>query len=389
VIARLALALSALAAIACGDVDPGPWAPPPDEPYVLELPEGIPPPPEVEGEPLTRPRVELGRHLFYDVRLSLNETQSCASCHRQELAFTDGLPTSVGSTDEAHFRNAQGLVNVAYVPTLTWANPVLRSLAIQALTPLTGEHPVELGIGGHEDEVLARLREDERYQALFPLAFPEEDEPFSLHAVVVSLSAFQRSIVSFRSRYDRFLYGGERDALTQEERDGMNLFLSERFECFHCHGGFNFSDSVTHQGLLFDELPFHNTGLYNIDGEGAYPADDPGVFELTFDPRDMGRFRAPSLRNVAVTAPYFHDGSAETLDEVLDHYVRGGRLIEEGPHAGDGALSPLKSELVRAFPIIERERRALIAFLEALTDEPLLRDPRFENPWPAGHISGP
>jgi cytochrome c peroxidase len=387
---RRLVALSSLFAFAaCGDVVPEPWAPPPDELYVLDVPDGIPRPRELEDEPLTQPRVELGRHLFYDVRLSMNRTQSCATCHQQELAFTDGLPTSIGSTGEAHFRNAMSIVNVAYVPTLTWANPTLESLALQALSPLTGEAPLELGIGGHEDEIIDRLREDERYQALFPLAFPDEVEPFSLRALVVSLSAFQRSIVSFRSRYDRFFYGGDRSALTQEEKDGMNLFLSERFECFHCHGGFLFSDSVTHEGLLFDELPFHNTGLYNVDGDGAYPAHDPGVFEITYEPRDMGRFRAPSLRNVAVTAPYFHDGSAETLDEVIDHYVRGGRLIESGPYAGDGALSPLKNELVRAFPIIERERRALIAFLEALTDEPLLDDPRFQNPWPRGHESAP
>src|SRR5690606_7020677 len=220
-------------------------------------------------------------------------------------------------------------------------------------------------------------------------AFPEDSDPFSLHSVVVSLSAFERSIVSFRSRYDRFMYERDRSALTEEEREGMNLFLSERFECFHCHGGFLFSDSVTHESLLFDELPFHNTGLYNVDGEGAYPAIDPGALEVTLKPEDMGRFRAPSLRNVAVTAPYFHDGSAETLDEVIDHYARGGRLIESGPNAGDGAESPLKNELVRGFPIVERERRAIIAFLEALTDEPLLDDPRYANPWPKGHESGP
>lgn len=386
---RVTIALLLFLFAACGDSVPPPWEPPPDEPFVYALPEGIPPPREVEGEPLTRPRVELGRHLFYDVRLSLNREQSCASCHRQERAFTDGRKTSVGSTGEEHHRNAMSVVNVAYFPTLTWANPLLRSLAQQALVPLTGEDPIELGIGGHEDEVIDRLRDDPRYQALFPLAFPEDDDPYSLHNVVVALSAFQRSIVSFRSRYDRFMYGRDRSALTAEELEGMNLFLSERFECFHCHGGFLFSDSISHDGVLFEELPFHNTGLYNVDGEGGYPAHDPGLFELTFEPSDMGRFRAPSLRNVAVTAPYFHDGSAATLEEVLDHYARGGRLIEDGPFAGDGAENPWKSDLVREFPMLEREKRAILAFLNALTDEPLLKDPAFANPWPKGHESGP
>jgi len=375
------LALVILGVSGCEHAD-GQWRPPPEEPYVYEdLPEGVPLPPEVDGEPLTKPRVELGRHLFYDVRLSLNETQSCASCHRQELAFTDGLPTSIGSTGEVHFRNAQSLVNVAYVPRFTWSNPLLDSLSRQALIPLLGERPIELGAGGHEEDILARLRADERYQILFPLAFPEEEEPFSIHTISVALSAFQRTIVSFRSRYDRYVYESDESALNEQELLGMQLFFSERTECFHCHAGVLFSDSIDHQGLAFVELPFHNNGLYNVDGHGGYPKRDRGVFDVTGKPEDMGKFRSPSLRNVAVTAPYFHDGSAATLEEVLEHYMRGGRLIEEGPNAGDGAESPRKNAFIREFMLREYEKEAIIAFLKALTDEPLLHDPRFSDPW--------
>lgn len=384
----LAVALSLVALFTACDEPSGEWTPPPDKEYRFDdLPEGVPEPPEVEGEPLTWPRVELGRHLFYDLRLSLNETQSCASCHQQERAFTDGLATSIGSTGEVHFRNSQSLVNVAYVPRFTWSNPLLDSLSRQALIPLLGERPIELGAGGHEDKILERLAGDERYQQLFPLAFPEEEEPLSIHSIAVALAAFQRTIVSFRSRYDRYIYEKDESALTAEELHGMQLFFSERTECFHCHAGVLFSDAVDHQGLAFVELPFHNNGLYNIDGEGGYPLRDRGVFDVTGKPQDMGRFRSPSLRNVALTAPYFHDGSAETLEEVLEHYMRGGRLIEEGPNAGDGALSPHKNAFIREFLLLEHEKQAMIAFLEALTDEPLLSDPRFANPWPEDYFS--
>ena len=116
---------------------------------------------------------------------------------------------------------------------------------------------------------------------------------------------------------------------------GLDLFFSEELECFHCHGGFNFSQSTIHQGKAFTEIEFHNTGLYNIDGQGAYPADNTGINEITLRPEDMGRFRAPTLRNVALTAPYMHDGSIETLREVIvDHYAVGGRTIKSGPNTG-------------------------------------------------------
>ena len=160
----------------------------------------------------------------------------------------------------------------------------------------------------------------------------------------------------------------------------MDLFFSERLECFHCHGGFNFTDSTTHADASVDRVGYHNNGLYNVDGNGAYPADNTGLYDMTGNRRDMGRFKAPTLRNVAVTAPYMHDGSLATLDEVIDHYARGGRNLSIGENAGDGRLSPFKSEFIRGFELEEQERADLLAFLDALTDQRVLTDERWSNP---------
>jgi cytochrome c peroxidase len=160
----------------------------------------------------------------------------------------------------------------------------------------------------------------------------------------------------------------------------MELFFSERLECFHCHGGFNFTDSTTHANANVDRVGYHNTGLYNTDFNGAYPPDNTGLFDMTGYRRDMGRFKAPTLRNIAVTAPYMHDGSVATLDEVISNYARGGRLLESGPHAGDGRRSPFKSEFIRGFELTDAERVDLLAFLESLTDPAVLSDPAFSNP---------
>ena len=351
--------------------------------YAWGLPPGIPLPRVPEDNPMTVEKVELGRHLFFDERLSLNETQSCASCHRQDLAFSDARAQGLGSTGELHPRSPMSLTNVAYLATLTWANAVLVQLEEQALVPIFGEFPVELGFAGQEAELFARLAAEPKYPAMFAAAFPDDDEPINLASIVRSIAAFQRTLLSFDSAYDRYAYGGDPTALSESALRGRDLFFSERLECFHCHGGFNFSDSLTHDGKPITETMFHNTGLYNIDGAGAYPADGTGLFELTGLASDMGRFRAPTLRNIAVTAPYMHDGSIATLDEVLDHYAAGGRTIAAGPNAGDGSMSPLKSELVNGFTITVAERADVIAFLQSLTDETFLADPKHSDPWAA------
>lgn len=243
---------------------------------------------------------------------------------------------------------------------------------------------MELGLKISVD-ISSRLGEEPLYQEMFAEAFPEDDQPVKDHNVTKALAAFQRTLISGRSPFDRWFYEGEEDAISASAQRGYALFNGHPFECFHCHSGFNLSDHSYWEGEPPPENPpYHNTGLYNIDGNGAYPEPNTGLHDITLDPEDMGRFKAPTLRNVAVTAPYMHDGSIATLSEVLSHYTAGGRSIEDGPHAGDGSRNPYKSALVPGFAISDREKADLIAFLESLTDEVFLTDPRFANPWPDG-----
>lgn len=335
------------------------------------LPPGIPTPRVPAENPMTQEKVELGRHLFYDTRLSGNQTQSCASCHRQELAFTDGLGRGVGSTGEVHPRGSMSLANIAYSSTLTWAHPDLSSLEEQQRAPMFGTEPVELGMGGREEELLARLRDSEVYTSLFAEAFPEDDDPITVARILDAIATFERTLISFDSPYDRYALWGERGAVTPEVRLGEELFFSERMGCADCHDAPFFTNSVEYVGVERVAREFFNTGLYDLDGEGAYPTPNTGVHAVTGDPADMGRFRAPTLRNVAVTGPYMHDGSIATLDQVLvDHYMRGGRTS-----------SPLRSDRMVRFGLSTQERASVIAFLEALTDSTFLTNPSFANPW--------
>ena len=366
--------IAALALIGCGDENS------PSDTWTWDLAEGFPEPRVPEDNPMSEVKVELGRMLFYDERLSENETQSCATCHDQALAFSDGLAQGVGSTGEVHPRGSMALVNVAYTSRYTWANPLVDTLEAQALGPMFGDNPVELGMGGSEDVLLSRISADADYVALFTEAFPEESGAITVDTITKAISAFQRTLISDDSPYDRYVAGDE-SAMTESEIRGMRLFFSERLECFHCHGGFNFSSSTDHEGLPFAEIEFSNTGLYNLDEDGAYPAVDQGIFGVTGDPADMGAFRAPTLRNIALTAPYFHDGTAETLEDALAHYERGGTLTEEGENAGDGRDNPLKSQFLNGFIITDQERDDVIAFLNALTDETFLTNPAYANPF--------
>lgn len=347
--------------------------------YAWNLPPHFPAPRVPEDNPMTPEKVELGRRLFYDTRLSGNETQSCASCHDQAAAFTDGLPRGVGSTGDVHPRASMTLTNIGYQPVLTWANPNLTSLAEQALIPMFGEDPVELGLSGREDELIARLEAEPVYRELFPAAYPDDPAP-SLANITRAIASFQRTLISGNSRIDRARLG--EITLTESERLGQNLFFSERLECFHCHGGLMFTGTNDFDGKSSPEVEFHNTGLYNLDGDGLYPRPNVGLFEFTQRPEDMGKFKAPTLRNVELTGPYMHDGSIATLDEVIDHYARGGRLVAEGPNAGDGSTNPNKSEFVIGFELTARERQALLDFLLALTDHDFVTNPAFSNPWP-------
>jgi cytochrome c peroxidase len=332
--------------------------------YAWDLPEGFPEPAVPADNPLTISKVELGRYLFYDSRLSRSGTLACASCHAQARAFTSAQVHDRGATGSVLRHVAPSLVNVAYAPRLTWANPVLRELERQVQVPLFADRPVELGLPGTDVDLRVRLGGEPRYTELFAAAFPEDAQPLTALHVIQALACFERTLIAGDSDYDR---GGAASASVQR---GAALFFSETTHCAECHAGFAFSDYA-----------FHNTGLYDVDGHGGYPKDDRGVIELTGDASDMGRFRTPTLRNVALTAPYMHDGSIATLAEVIDHYAAGGSVIDDGPARGDGRANPWKDERVSGFEITPSQREDLVHFLESLTDHTLLEDARFADPW--------
>jgi cytochrome c peroxidase len=372
----------------CGDSDVASGA------WVWDLPEEVLPPRVPEDNPMSTAKVELGRFLFYDKQLSENQTQSCGSCHQQELAFTDGLAQAEGSTGEIHPRGSMMVANAGYAASLTWANNVVDKLEEQALVPMFGEEPVELGMAGMEDELLQRMRDDARYPEMFVAAFPGEDDPIVLGNITKAIAAFQRQLTSFNSGYDRW-NGGDKMALSLSEQRGLALFfggtteagVTDALECFHCHGGFLFSQASDHEQNTFDQKSFINNGLYNLDDDGSYPSGNQGIYDLSFDPADKGKFKPPSLRNIAVTAPYMHDGSIETLEAVLRHYERGGRLVPEGTMingedvSGDGRDNPNKSTFLNGFEITDQEREDVLAFLRALTDEELLTNPAYSDPF--------
>lgn len=325
--------------------------------------------------PISDAKITLGRHLFYDKRLSGSETQSCESCHVQALAFTDGKTLPQGSTGQTLALNSQTLTNVAYNASYTWWNPILIRMEDQLFIPLTGDEPVELGINdANTQTILQRFKDDETYQILFAEAFPEDVAPFTLVNVNFALASFTRSLISDRSAFDK----GE---LSESARRGEALFFSEKMECFHCHNGFNFSSSSITTNTRFPERVFFNNGLYNINGDGSYPEAIQGKFKVTNDWNDMGAFRPPTLRNIELTAPYMHDGSIATLGEVLDMYAAGGRDIKSGELQGDGRQNPFKSDFVSGFEMTPEEKQDLLNFLLSLTDNEFISDPRFSNPF--------
>lgn len=340
------------------------------------LPAGFPPPPVPADNPVTPEKIELGRRLFYDARLSGTGRTSCATCHQPELGFTDGRARAVGGLGDSHRRSTMSLANVAYNASYTWADPTIRSLEEQMLRPMFQDDPVELGLTGRVPEILERLAADPELRAAFTRAFPDERRAVTLSQVIRAIASYERTLLSGDSPYDRLVYWGE-EALSPGARRGMELFFSERLACGECHAGFNLSGTVRAEGATAEPLAFHNTGLYDEDGAGGYPATDRGLEEVSGRPEDSGRFRAPTLRNIALTAPYMHDGSIATLAEVVTHYAAGGRA--RAGAAADPERPTSRSPLVKGFEISAEETADLLAFLESLTDERFLerhRPPR-------------
>jgi len=294
-----------------------------EEPYRWRLPEGMAPPPVPADNPMSEAKVALGRALFSDPRLSSNATTSCASCHDPARDFTDGRPRAIGADGVAHARHTPSLWNVAWNVSYTWIDQGLTTLEAQLVVPLTGTDPVELGFGPAQAALLAA---DPAIARLHRAAFG--DAPLAQESVIRALASYVRTLARMDSAFDRALYWDDASGFDARARAGRDLFFSERIGCGACHAGPHLSGPTAQPGRSVVPV-FHRTGV-----SGSALA-----------------FRAPSLRFVARTAPYMHDGSLADLGDVVDFYARGG---------GPGA------ERLVPFALEPEERRALIAFLERL-----------------------
>lgn len=282
-------------------------------------PTGLPVPTRPAGEPVAPPaieqaRIELGRRLFYDADLSRDGTMACATCHEQKHAFADGNRTHPGVTGEPGRRNVPGLANVRWIAPLTFADPAQTTLEAQVAVPVFGTHPVEMGMKGLEGDIAVRLGRDDCYVRQFRSAFPDEGGRIDPANVARAVAAFERTLVSFGSAFDR-------GALSPDARKGRAVFARA---CAGCHAGPLFTDRAYHR-------------LDPVDPA----APDQGLFEATGRAEDRARFRTPPLRNVLLTGPWWHDGSAGTIDEVIRRHRR---------------------------PVTSADMAALVAFLGALSD---------------------
>jgi cytochrome c peroxidase len=302
-------------------------------------------------------KVALGRRLFFDPLLSVNGRYSCASCHDPQRSFSDGRVVALGATGEPLRHNALALVNVAYNVSFGWSRPQVGSLESQMLEPMLNRHPPELGLAGREASVCAALVADPQYAVAFAAAFPPQRAPqqpargaVTFDHVVKAIAAFERTLISGRSPFDRYVFSGEHTALPEEAKRGMALFFSREIGCAQCHAGFNFA------GNWRDTQGETGRPSFATDGTSATP------------------LRVPTLRNIALTAPYMHDGHFGSLEEVIGHYSR----LGEQAQAHRGRQDPRLPQR----PLSLSERAELIAFLTSLTDEAFVQ--RF-----AGRDRGP
>ena len=296
-------------------------------------------------------KVALGCRLFFETRLSVTNTYSCASCHHPELAFTDGRALAVGAKGDSMHRGAMTLTNVAYNPAFTWASASVSTLERQMEQPLFNEHPLEMGLKRDDRALLEWLGQQENYATAFRQSFPQEGEPITIANVLKAIASFERTLISGRSTFDRYVYDDDRAAFPEAARRGMRLFYSDRTGCSHCHFGLNFSGPIVHRGKPRQRALFANNG--------SAVKGDEGLSVETGQQQDRGRFRVPTLRNIALTAPYMHDGRFATLEDVIQHYVAGGK------HAD--SIGVVDSQ-IRPLELSADEKRDLVELLKNLTD---------------------
>lgn len=303
------------------------------ENYVLKVPSGWPQPSIPQDKNITSERLLLGRKLFYDPMLSADGKMSCASCHKPKFAFADSTVFS-GAHDAEVKRNTPSIFNVAWYPYF-FAEGGVPTIELVSAVPIQSKSEMGFNIG----EAVRRLSDDEQYVKLFREAY---DTLPSTYTLVRALGAFQRSLISGNSRYDRYINGNS-SALSSVEKRGRDLFFSDSLHCASCHSG-----------VLFTDFGFYQVGL---------PSADVGRYRLTGFESDKGKFKTPSLRNVSVTAPYMHDGSLKSLQDVITFY-----------EMGDNGMRDKK---IKPFHLSLEDKQALIAFLQTLTDSSALNNPEF------------
>jgi cytochrome c peroxidase len=369
--ALCALVLIAICQIFIGckqkpDVAPRPQARPIGTPIQIAAPLGLPPVPIPADNPPTAETVALGRRLYYDPCLSVDNTVSCASCHAPQTAFGDGRRISRGVRGQWGTRNAPTVFNSAYYTTQFWDGRA-SSLEEQAGGPMA--NPVEMGhtLAGVE----AKLNADPSYRAEFKNAFGSDT--ITIEMVEKSIASFERTVVSGNSPFDRYMYGGDDKALSASAKRGLEVFRNpKKGNCVVCH-------TIGDQYALFTDNKFHNLGVgVKLGMDGNAELADLGRFKVTKVETDKGCFKTPSLRNIALTAPYMHDGSDKNLKEAIDFYI------------GGGNSNPYRDKEIHSLDFLSgRERADLQEFLKSLTGEipPDVGPPPAGRPRPAGKIA--
>ena len=314
---------------------------------------------------------QLGRYLFYEKRVSINNTKSCASCHSIEFAFTDGYRKSVTSLGENVPHNAPSLINSVYLKYYDWANINTTNFEQQIKRPLYNHQPIELGLDKHIKELQLFLKNDSLYSNLFKQAFPKTDSLFTLTQIEKAIADYETTLVSTSSNFDE-------NKMDSSAQNGYKLFTSNKLNCATCHPPPYFTLATQTKNI---DSVFANIGLYNVGNKNQYPANDNGIFSITKNAKDNGKFKIPSLRNVMLTAPYMHDGSIDNIEQVIDMYANGGRNIAYANNKGNGKLNKNKSNLITGFVITENEKKDLINFLNSLTDSSIFYKHSFQNPF--------
>jgi cytochrome c peroxidase len=326
----------------------------------LELPAWAPEPLEVEDNPLTRQGIALGRRLFFDPLLSSDGTVSCASCHDPAKSFTDGAAISTGVEGRTGTRSAMALVNLAFHSNGFFWDGRSPDLESQVLIPITDTREMNTS----PEQVMEKLRRHGDYPRLFREAFGVgRKSEMSFEQLSKAIAQFERSLTSFNSRFDRVVWLNEGWFTDAEER-GRQLFFIEPYVQINNHPGC----SHCHLSPLFMDNAYRNNGLDSVGSLEQFT--DPGLGGFNGRPFDRGKFKVPTLRNIALTAPYMHDGRFETLEEVLDNYAKGGHgVVNE-----DANILP--------FRLDEQQKADLIAFLHTLTDTSFVHNPAFQKPVP-------